>query len=49
MYIYCVSGEVIHYSHIDKDQADHASINDILTSAGIQPVSFPKDPRVQDL
>lgn len=42
-------GEVVHFSHIDKDQADHVPMNTILGKAGIQPVSFPKDPRVQDL
>ena len=39
----------MHFSHIDKDQADHVPMNTILGKAGIQPVSFPKDPRVQDL
>lgn len=42
-------GDVVHYAHIDENQADHAPINDVLQKAGVQPVSFPKDPRVQDL
>ncbi|KAL4236299.1 Thioredoxin-like protein aaed1 [Mactra antiquata] len=42
-------GEELHYSHVDKDQVDHKPINDTLRLAGVQPVSFPKDPRVQDL
>lgn len=42
-------GEELHYFHVDRNQVDHAPINDILKQAGVQPVSFPKDPRVQDL
>ncbi|XP_045159845.1 peroxiredoxin-like 2C [Mercenaria mercenaria] len=42
-------GEVVHYIHIDKNQIDHAPINELLKRAGVQQVSFPKDPRVQEL
>lgn len=42
-------GNEIHYTHIDKNSADHTSINTLLEIAGVQQVSFPKDKRVQDL
>lgn len=42
-------GEVVHYIHVDKNQIDHAPINELLKRAGVQQVSFPKDPRVQEL
>ncbi|XP_041359066.1 peroxiredoxin-like 2C [Gigantopelta aegis] len=42
-------GDVLHYSHIDQSSTDHAPINELLKAAGVQAVSFPKDPRVQDL
>ncbi|XP_071117520.1 peroxiredoxin-like 2C isoform X2 [Haliotis cracherodii] len=42
-------GDVLHHAHIDQNATDHAKINDLLTIAGVQNVSFPKDPRVLDL
>lgn len=42
-------GEVIHYNHIEKHQVDQVPINEILDKAGVQSVSFPKDPRVLNL
>lgn len=42
-------GDVVHYCHLDKNQVDQAPINDLLKKAGVQPVSFPKDPRVLEL
>ncbi|KAH3775687.1 peroxiredoxin-like 2C [Dreissena polymorpha] len=42
-------GEEVHFSHIDKNQVDQIPINELLERAGVQPVSFPRDPRVLKL
>ncbi|XP_067678314.1 peroxiredoxin-like 2C [Haliotis asinina] len=42
-------GDVLHHAHIDQNATDHAKINDLLTIAGVQNVSFPKDRRVLEL
>ncbi|GFO03206.1 thioredoxin-like protein aaed1 [Plakobranchus ocellatus] len=42
-------GDVCHYSHIDQSSTDHCSLNDLLSAAGVMNVSFPKDPRVQEI
>ncbi|WAR24178.1 PXL2C-like protein [Mya arenaria] len=42
-------GEVVHFSHLDKNQVDQVPINEILKKADVQLVSFPKDPRVQNI
>lgn len=42
-------GNEVHFSHIDKNSSDHTPINKLLEIAGVQPVSFPKDQRVQSL
>ncbi|KAK3581920.1 hypothetical protein CHS0354_037593 [Potamilus streckersoni] len=42
-------GEQMHYHHVDNNAVDHAPINEVLQAAGVQPVSFPRDPRVQEV
>ncbi|CAD5112213.1 DgyrCDS1446 [Dimorphilus gyrociliatus] len=42
-------GPILHFSHIDNCSADHKPINFLLDKAGVDNVSFPKDPRVQDV
>lgn len=42
-------GDVIHFQHIDKNSSDHTPINSLLEIAGVQPVNFPNDKRVQNL
>ncbi|KAK6179391.1 hypothetical protein SNE40_011763 [Patella caerulea] len=39
-------GDELQFSHIDQSSTDHIAINDLLHEAGVQPVSFPNDPRV---
>lgn len=42
-------GDVCHFSHIDQGSTDHCQLNDLLSAAGVMNVSFPKDPRVQQM
>ncbi|VDI30807.1 Hypothetical predicted protein [Mytilus galloprovincialis] len=42
-------GNELLYSHVDKNSTSHTPINKLLEVAGVLPVSFPKDPRVQSL
>ncbi|XP_060080701.1 peroxiredoxin-like 2C [Ylistrum balloti] len=42
-------GDVVHFAHIDENSLDHMPINDLLEKAGVAPVSFPKDKRVQHI
>jgi len=47
--MYFVSGDETHYNYIEKHQVDQVPINEILSKAGVQAVSFPKDRRVLEL
>ncbi|XP_064606955.1 peroxiredoxin-like 2C [Liolophura sinensis] len=42
-------GDVLHFAHHDQSSSDHMPINNLLTKAGVQQVSFQKDPRIQVL
>ncbi|KAK3794408.1 hypothetical protein RRG08_019375 [Elysia crispata] len=42
-------GDVCQFSHIDQGSTDHCQLNDLLSAAGVMNVSFPKDPRVQQI
>ncbi|XP_033126173.1 peroxiredoxin-like 2C [Anneissia japonica] len=42
-------GEQVHFMHRDKADQDHRPINQLLAIAGVQQVSYPKDPRIFDV
>ncbi|XP_071953388.1 peroxiredoxin-like 2C isoform X2 [Antedon mediterranea] len=42
-------GDQVHFMHRDKADQDHRPINQLLAVAGVQQVSYPKDPRIFDV
>uniref|UniRef100_A0A8C3JNU9 Peroxiredoxin like 2C n=1 Tax=Calidris pygmaea TaxID=425635 RepID=A0A8C3JNU9_9CHAR len=44
-----VSGNEVHFSHLDKNRLDHVPINTVLQLAGVKTVNFTHKPQIIDI